>query len=122
MTRRGGRSGDLALTFADQCLSVFISGKVLPLPITAIPAILNSLFQRRRRAQVFDLHAQDAVAVHLQYGKAAAVVFETLAALGDPAELGHDEAGKGFKAVFARQSDVILRLKIAQVEAAVEHD
>src|SRR5690348_10433821 len=81
----------------------------------------NSLLQRRWRQNGFDFHAQDAVAVHLQDGVAAAVEFKALAAFGNFAQLRHDESGQGFKAFFARQKDVVLGFQVAQIEAAVEH-
>ena len=71
--------------------------------------------ERRRLGDVFDLDADDAMAVHLQHGVTSTIVFKALAAIGNLAELRHYEAGQGLKPFFARKHDIVLRLQIAQV-------
>src|SRR5436305_13513726 len=66
-------------------------------------------------AGVLDFHAGDAAAFHLQHSISAAMVFESLAAFGNFAELRQHKSRQGLKPFIAGQTDVILHLQIANV-------
>src|SRR5260370_25655321 len=77
--------------------------------------------QRRSRATAFYLDAGDAAAFHLQHGVAAAVVIESLPAVGNLAQLRHDQATQGLKTPVARKRDVIVDFEVSHVGGTIEH-
>jgi hypothetical protein len=61
-----------------------------------------------------DIDAIDAMAGHLGYGIAAALVLDAFAGGGNVAELGEEKAGEGFDPGFARELPMKLVAEIAE--------
>ena len=62
---------------------------------------------------LFDAHAGDAIAVHLQDGEAAPLVLDGGAGLGNIAQTEEEEPGEGFEAGVGRNIDAVLAFQVA---------
>src|ERR1035438_3854293 len=69
---------------------------------------------------LFDAHAGDAIAVHLQDGEAAPLVLDSSAGLRNVAQTEEEEPGQGFETGVPRNLDAVLALQVADASGAVQ--
>src|SRR5712692_6523515 len=68
-----------------------------------------------------DAHQFDAVPLHLNNDKLAAIKLHRIAVLGKTLQPGDHEAAQGLEALIAGKLQVIVRLQVADVKGSVEH-